>query len=154
VQGSWRRPAAWEVLLSGGVVVPSLPIVEDITESVLFPSTHQFPNQTALISPRGCNKVITLPNGEMGKPQRPLEPTPMQLALARGHRWLAMLESGEVKTLTEIAKREGVDNSYVSRMVNLSMLSPYVIQAILDDTLPDNVTLLELAVDPPLVWSE
>ena len=35
-----------------------------------------------------------------------------------------MLESGEVKTLTEIAKREGVDNSYVSRMVNLTTLAP------------------------------
>jgi hypothetical protein len=55
---------------------------------------------------RGSNKVITLPNGETGKPQRPVEPTPMQLALARGHRWLAMLESGEVKSLTEIANRE------------------------------------------------
>ena len=49
---------------------------------------------------RGSNKVITLPNGETGKPQKPLEPTPMQLALARGYRWLAMLESGEVRTMT------------------------------------------------------
>jgi hypothetical protein len=76
----------------------------------------------------------------------------MQLALARGHRWLAMLESGEVSTMRELATREGVDNSYVSRMLNLTMLSPYVVAAILDDMLPDNVTLLELATDPPLVW--
>ena len=103
---------------------------------------------------RGSNKVITLPNGETGKPQKPLEPTPMQLALARGHRWLAMLESGEVKTLTEIAKREGVDNSYVSRMVNLTTLAPDIVAAILDDILPDTITLLELASDPPVLWGE
>lgn len=101
---------------------------------------------------RGGCKRITLPNGEIGKPQKPLEPTAMQLALARGHRWLAMLESGEVQTMRELAVREGVDNSYVSRMINLTMLSPYVIAAILDDTLPDDITLLELAADPPLVW--
>ena len=101
---------------------------------------------------RGSNKVITLPNGETGKPQKPLEPTPMQLALARGYRWLAMLESGEVKTLTEIAKREGVDNSYVSRMVNLTTLAPDIVAAILDDILPDTITLLELAADPPVLW--
>ena len=101
---------------------------------------------------RGSNKVITLPNGETGKPQKPIDPTPMQLALARGHRWLAMLESGEVKTLTEIAKREGVDNSYVSRMVNLTTLAPDIVAAILDDTLPDTITLLELAADPPVLW--
>ena len=76
----------------------------------------------------------------------------MQLALARGYRWLAMLESGEVKTLTEIAKREGVDNSYVSRMVNLTTLAPDIVAAILDDILPDTITLLELAADPPVLW--
>lgn len=103
---------------------------------------------------RGGCKRITLPNGEIGRSQKPLEPTAMQLALARGHRWLAMLESGEVQTMRELAVREGVDNSYVSRMINLTMLSPYIIAAILDDTLPDNITLLELAIDPPLVWSE
>ena len=106
---------------------------------------------------RGSNKVITLPNGETGKPQKPqkpLEPTPMQLALARGHRWLAMLESGKVKSLTEIAKREDVDNSYVSRMVNLTTLAPDIVAAILDDTLQDTITLLELAADPPVLWGE
>lgn len=46
-----------------------------------------------------------------------MTPTPLQLALARGHRWLAMLESGEATSLKEIAAREEIDNSYVSRMV-------------------------------------
>jgi hypothetical protein len=66
----------------------------------------------------------------------------MQLALACGYRWLAMLESGEVKTMRELAAREGVDNSYVSRMINLTLLPPWTVAAILDD----------IAVDPPLVW--
>ena len=101
---------------------------------------------------RGSNKVITLPSGETGKPQKPLEPTPLQLALAWGHRGLAILESGEVRTMREIAKREGVDNSYVSRMVNLTTLAPDIVAAILDDTLPDNITLLKLAADPPVLW--
>jgi len=99
----------------------------------------------------GCKK-ITLPDGEPGMPQKSSKPTAMQRALARGHRWLALLESGEVKTLRELAVREGVDNSYVSRMINLTTLSPYVVAAILNDTLPDHMTLLELAADPPLVW--
>lgn len=63
-----------------------------------------------------------------------------------------MLESGEVKTIREQAAREGVDNSYVIRMINLTMLPPLTISPILGDTLPDNITLLELASDPPLVW--
>jgi hypothetical protein len=53
-----------------------------------------------------------------------------------------------------LAKREGVDNSYVSRMVNLTTLAPDIVAAILDDTLPGHITLLELAADPPVLWGE
>jgi hypothetical protein len=81
-------------------------------------------------------------------------PTPLQLALARGHRWLAMLESGEVKSMKELARREGVDDSYVSRMVNLTTLAPDIVAAILDETLPEEVTLFELAAGTPLLWGE
>jgi len=75
------------------------------------------------IKRRSGRKLVMLPNGETAPP-RPwdTEPTPLQLALARGHRWLAMLTSGEARSLREIAAREGVDNSYVSRMVNLTTL--------------------------------
>ena len=61
-------------------------------------------------------------------------------------------KSGEAGSLREIADREGVDNSYVSRMINLTCLAPDIVAAILDDTLPDHVTLFDLAVDPPRLW--
>ena len=107
------------------------------------------------IKRRSGRKQVTLPNGEAATP-RPWDTaaTPLQLALARGHRWLAMLESGEVKSLKEIAAREGVDSSYVSRMVNLTTLAPDIVAAILDDALPDHLTLFDIAVDPPAVWEE
>ena len=107
------------------------------------------------IKRRSGRKLVTLPNGETA-PVRPWDvaPTSIQLALARGHRWLAMLESGEAKSLKEIATREGIDNSYVSRMVNLTTLAPDIVAAILDDALPDNVTLFDLAVDPPALWDD
>jgi hypothetical protein len=76
------------------------------------------------------------------------------LALGRAHRWLALLEAGEVKSLRQIARREGVDSSYVSRMVNLTTLAPDIVAAILDETLPPEATLFDLAVDPPALWKE
>lgn len=107
------------------------------------------------IKRRGGRKQVTLPNGEAAKP-RPWDTaaTPLQLALARGHRWLAMLESGEVKSLKEIAIHEGVDNSYVSRMVNLTTLAPDIVDAILQNVLPDHLTLFDIAVHPPALWAE
>ena len=94
-----------------------------------------------------------LPNGEPGKP-RPWDTaaTALQLALARGHRWLAMPESGAAKSLRAIAAQEGVDNSYVSRMVNLTILAPDIVSAVLDDALPNHLTLFDLASDTPLSW--
>jgi hypothetical protein len=107
------------------------------------------------IKRRGLRKVVTLPDGG-SLDNRPCDttPTPLQLALARGHRWLAMLESGEAKSLKEIAHREGVNDSYVSRMVNLTTLAPDIVAAILDETLPSEVTLFELASGTPLLWEE
>jgi len=107
------------------------------------------------IKRRGLRKVVTLPDGGNMQP-RPWDdtPTPLQLALARGHRWLALIESGEAKSMKEIARREGVDDSYVSRMVNLTTLAPDIVAAILDETLPPEVTLFELAAGMPLLWEE
>ena len=108
---------------------------------------------------RSGRKQITLPVGVaptqgQAAARRPWDQavTPLQQALVRGHRWLALLTSGAVKTLNEIAAQEGVDNSYVSRMVNLTTLAPEIVEAILDDTLPDHLTLFDVAVDPPVLW--
>ena len=57
-----------------------------------------------------------------------------------------MLESGKVKSLRELARNEGVDSSYVSRMVNLTTLAPDIVAAILDESLPPDLTLFDLAV--------
>lgn len=86
------------------------------------------------IKRRSGRKLVTLPNGESGQP-RPWDvaATPMQLALARGHRWLAMLESGNARSITELAAREKIDNSYMCRMLNLTTLARDIVAAILDE---------------------
>jgi hypothetical protein len=107
------------------------------------------------ITRRGLCKVVTLPDdGAVQLPRWDNTPTPLQHALAHGHRWLARLESGEANSLKGIARREGVDDSYVSRMVNLTTLAPDIVAAILDETLPPEVTLFDPAAGTPLLWEE
>ena len=107
------------------------------------------------IKRRASRKIVKLPNGDVAVPRSwDTSATPLQMALARGYRWLAMLESGEVRNLSEIGAKEKIDNSYVSRMVNLTTLAPDIVAAILDDTLPNHITLFDLAVDPPALWDE
>jgi hypothetical protein len=76
------------------------------------------------------------------------------LNIASGHRGLALLETGQVKSLKVIALREGVDDSYVSGMVNRTTLAPDIVAAILDETLPSEVTLFELAAGTTVLWGE
>jgi len=80
--------------------------------------------------------------------------TPFQQALGRGFRWLRQLDAGEVGSMSDIARREGADPSYVARMLNLTLLAPAIIEAIVDDTLPDQLRLHDLAINPPMLWDE
>jgi hypothetical protein len=70
------------------------------------------------------------------------------------HRWLRLIESGKVANLAAIAKSENINNSYVSRIVNLTTLDPDIQAAILDEAQPDTVSLFDLAVDMPIGWAE
>ena len=56
--------------------------------------------------------------------------------------------------MKEIARRGRVDDSYVSRMAGLTMLAPDIVAAILDETLPPEVTLFELAAGTPVLWEK
>jgi hypothetical protein len=78
---------------------------------------------------------------------------PLSLQTGDGRATLSVPDPGS-NAADQIAAREGIDNSYVSRMVNLTTLAPDIVAAILDDTLPSHITLFDLAVDPPALWDE
>ena len=78
----------------------------------------------------------------------------MQKALARGFRMLGLIESGKANTLADVAAMEGIDRAYLSRLVNLTTLAPDIIASILDESLPDHVTLLDLGSGTPLLWDD
>jgi hypothetical protein len=46
------------------------------------------------------------------------------------------------------------DDRYVARFLNLATLSPEIVAAILDETLPEDVTLADLSLNPAAVWEE
>ena len=51
-------------------------------------------------------------------------------ALARAFRWKQKLESGEFATITDLAEREGIAPSYLTRILRLTFLAPDIIEAI------------------------
>jgi hypothetical protein len=100
----------------------------------------------------GRRVVVSQGSGFESDKRTRIGATPLQLALARGHRWLRMLEAGEVSSMSEIARREGTDPSYVARHINLTLLAPDIVAAILDETLPDGVRLHSISINPPAQW--
>ncbi len=98
---------------------------------------------------RGGRKAIALPDGTSA-PRRPDDA--LVKALARAFRWKRMLESGEFATIAELAEREGIAPSYMTRVLRLTLLAPDIIQAIQDGRQGPDVTLARLTDGFPEEW--
>jgi hypothetical protein len=75
-------------------------------------------------------------------------------ALARAFRWKRMLESGEFATIADLAEREGIAPSYMTRVLRLTLLAPEIVEAILDGTHGPEVTLARVLEPVPMEWAE
>ena len=98
---------------------------------------------------RGGRKAIALPDG--AQPQRRPDDALVN-ALARAFRWKRMLESGEFATIAELAEREGIAPSYLTRILRLTLLAPDIVEAILDGKQGPQVTLARLMDGFPEEW--
>jgi hypothetical protein len=75
-------------------------------------------------------------------------------AIGRAWGWRRKLERDEVSTLAEIAEKENLHLSFVSRFIRLAYLSPDVLQALVMEQLPCPVSLEALAEIVILPWVE
>uniref|UniRef100_UPI0040482488 hypothetical protein n=1 Tax=Yoonia sp. TaxID=2212373 RepID=UPI0040482488 len=100
---------------------------------------------------RGGRKEMQMPEGAT-QPQR-MDNTLVK-ALARAFRWKRMLESGEFATIAELAEREGIAPSYMTRVLRLTQLEPAIIEAVLEGRQGGDVTLARLMDPFPLSWSD
>src|SRR4051794_28236395 len=63
-------------------------------------------------------------------PPRPAATSALIKAVARAFTWRGMLESGTHATVAEIAKTEGINDSYICRVLRLTLLAPDLVEAI------------------------
>lgn len=98
---------------------------------------------------RGGRKEMHLPEGVT--PPRRADNTLVK-ALARAFRWKRMLETGAFANVTEMAEREGIAPSYMTRLLRLTLLAPETVEAILDGRQGPEVTLARLMARFPEEW--
>jgi len=77
----------------------------------------------------------------------------MVKALARAFRWREMLENKHAN-ITEIAAVEKVNESYVRRVLRLTLLAPDIVEAILEGRQSAEVTLAVLMRPFAVTWTE
>lgn len=65
-----------------------------------------------------------------------------------------LIESGKHGSITELAKAEGVNQSYACRVFRLSLLAPSIVAAILDGRHDSDVMLKQLMRPLPVRWDE
>jgi hypothetical protein len=99
---------------------------------------------------RGGRKEMQLPAGSAQL--RKTDNTVIK-ALARAFRWKNMLESGDFATIAELAQREGIAPSYMTRVVRLTLLAPEIVEAILDGKQRPEMTLARVLEPFPVEWS-
>ena len=100
---------------------------------------------------RGGRKEMQMPEGAI---QQRRADSSLVKALARGFRWKRILESGEFATIAELAEREGIAPSYVTRILRLTLLAPDIVEAILDGRQGPEVTLARVMEPFPVEWAE
>ena len=102
---------------------------------------------------RGGRKVVVLPESATGSGlPRPRVNSTLVKALARAFRWRRMLETGRYGTITDLAAAEKINESYVRRVLRLTLLPPDIVEAILDGRQTDNVTLPMLMQPFSVEW--
>ena len=89
-----------------------------------------------------------------GVPQLRQTDSALVKALARAFRWKRMLESGEFATIAELAEREGIAPSYMTRLLRLTLLAPDIVEAILDGRQGPEVTLARVLEPFPVEWED
>lgn len=107
------------------------------------------------IRKRGGRKVVLAPDGTIGNTRKLFcqqVDNAMVKALARAFRWREMLEAGQYSTIKEMAQAENINHSYVARILRLTLLSPDIVQAIVDGRQSALTTLPKLVKPLSPIW--
>jgi hypothetical protein len=104
------------------------------------------------IKRRGVEMRIVI-EGE--RPPTPKSDPTLIKEIKRAHRCFDALLAGRA-SIAELAKREGVDDRYVSTVLPLAFLSPDIVEAIVAGTQPHDLTATKLVrgIDLALAWAD
>jgi hypothetical protein len=75
-------------------------------------------------------------------------------ALAKGYIWQQQIENGQFEGLDDVAQANGVDRSYVGRVLQLTSLAPDIVESILAGKTFADISLQRCRKGIPVAWDE
>jgi hypothetical protein len=102
----------------------------------------------------GRKKVVTPSNAAAWAPSASRIDSTLVKALVRAHRWRNLLESNRYATVRELAKAEKINESYLCRVLRLTLLSPALTEAILNGSQSEGLELARLLKSIPVEWDK
>ncbi|GHE05194.1 hypothetical protein U879_03265 [Defluviimonas sp. 20V17] len=75
-------------------------------------------------------------------------------AIGRAWAWRHRLEQGDVNTIADLAREEGISDRYVSRVIRLAWLSPSVLERLVLRREPTVLSIFDLCGVSELPWAE
>ena len=105
------------------------------------------------IRKHGGRKLVLAPDGKTEFAFNRRIDNAMLKAIARAFRWQEFLEDGTYATIAEIAKAEKINESYVSRVLRLTLLAPDLVEGIVNGRHSADVTLANLMRPLPVAWT-
>ena len=101
---------------------------------------------------RGGRRLVLAPDGAPVPPLAPQVDGTLAKAIARAFRWQKMLEIGRYATIKEVAKAEKINQSYVSRVLRLTLLAPDLVEALVHGRQRSTMSLHNLMKPFPIEW--
>ena len=102
----------------------------------------------------GRKQVVTPAGATPWIPTRARVDNTIVKAIVRAFRWRDMLESGRYGTVRDLANAEAINESYLGRILRLTLLSPTIIEAILAGRQPTALELVDLLKQFPVEWDK
>jgi hypothetical protein len=100
----------------------------------------------------GRKQVVTPAGATPWIPTLPRIDNALVKAIVRAYRWRDMLESGDYATVRDLAKAEAINESYLGRVLRLTLLAPSTVEAILEGKQWATLELDDLLKRFPIEW--
>jgi hypothetical protein len=102
---------------------------------------------------RGGRKQIVVPAGAADwQPRANRCENSLINALAKAHIWRRLIETGRYTSAAELSRAERINESYLCRVLRLTLLAPDIVEAILNGRQPRTLELQSLLKPLPSDW--